>query len=63
MTLPLPRRCRDDFSKPYRDRAAAAMTFSKTCRDRAVMDISGFLSQLCDLYYTQITAAFHSNEK
>jgi hypothetical protein len=30
--------------KCYRYRAAAAMTFSKTCRDRAAMDISGFYS-------------------
>ncbi len=37
----LPRRCRDDFFQTYRDRAAAAMTFSKIYRDPAAMDISG----------------------
>jgi hypothetical protein len=32
------------FSKTYRDRAAAAMTSSKICRNRAAMDISDIQS-------------------
>jgi hypothetical protein len=36
------------FSRTYRDRAAAAMTFSKICRDRAAMDISGIYPRVID---------------